>query len=320
MEEYVAEHHFNIRLGIAVHRVSPEDGGWRVETSEGIFHYSVVICATGVFGNPVMPDIPGLKDFGGQMMHAHDFQSPQQLTNQRVLVVGNGPSGVDIATASVKTAIRPVYISIRTGIDVRPRYPYGLPKHAWMMIGERLPKPLCSWLMSKIDAARLNIAPDSPLNGFVGDKSSVTIPYQGPELVRAVERGEVVPVRHPIAFDKNGATLADGTYLAVDAVVLATSYRPVLHQYLDIEMRFAEQPIEASAPCDWSIGPNGVRGWPLLDRSEHPNGRQVLGYAGLYLVGTFYKGKGAMYNFHVEADIAAQQIKAYLLSKQALKK
>jgi len=44
----------------------------------------------------------------------------------------------------------------------------------------------------------------------------------------------------------------------------------------------------------------------------------VLGHEGLYLVGVFYKGRGAFYNMRVEAAIAAQQIAAYLTGRQFL--
>ena len=36
----------------------------------------------------------------------------------------------------------------------------------------------------------------------------------------------------------------------------------------------------------------------------------MQGYRGLYLVGAFYKGKGALFNMNREAQIAAEQIKA----------
>jgi hypothetical protein len=77
-------------------------------------------------------------------------------------------------------------------------------------------------------------------------------------------------------------------------------------------MQYSTEEWKPSSACDWMIGSNGQRGWPMRDTSQHPNGRQVLGYAGLYLVGVFYKGKGAMYNFNVEANIAAEQIQTYL--------
>jgi len=140
--------------------------------------------------------------------------------------------------------------------------------------------------------------------------------YQGPELLNAVRSGRVHPVPAPIRFEGSFAEFSDGSSGEYDAVVLATGYQPVLHQYLDIDLQFSDQPFRPQSICDWQIGPNGVRGWPLRDTSEHPNGRQILGHSGLYLVGTFYKGKGAMYNFNVEAKIAAEQIKAYLAQKQ----
>ena len=49
-----------------------------------------------------------------------------------------------------------------------------------------------------------------------------------------------------------------------------------------------------------------------------PTGRQVLGHEGLYLVGVFYKGRGAFYNMMLEAEIAAQQITEYLRQRQFL--
>ena len=95
-------------------------------------------------------------------------------------------------------------------------------------------------------------------------------------------------------------------------MILATGYRPVLHEYLDIKMQFSDASYYPESGCDWDIGPNGLRGWPLRDVSERPNGRQVAGHPGLYLVGVFYKGRGAFYNMGIEAAIAAEEIKTQL--------
>ena len=59
-------------------------------------------------------------------------------------------------------------------------------------------------------------------------------------------------------------------------------------------------------------------GWPM--RVDEPpddvtaGRREVEGYPGLYLVGTFYQGKGAMYNINVEAQAAVEEIKQRLVS------
>jgi len=85
-----------------------------------------------------------------------------------------------------------------------------------------------------------------------------------------------------------------------------------LHNYLDVPLQYNQSSWQAPSACEWQIGPNGQRGFPLLDRTPHPNGRQVVDTPGLYVVGVFYKGKGALYNINVEAKIAAEQIAEYL--------
>lgn len=309
---WVAEQNFDIEYGIEVDRVAPRDDGlWQVESSEGIDCYRAVIPATGVFDNPITPEIDGMARFNGEILHSRDFRHPDQVRGKRTMVVGNGPSGTDIAVAAGSEAAGgSVYLAIRTGVDLRPRFPYGVPRHAWMMLGEYLPEPLCVWLQRSTGAIKYNLEDfgvwESPPN------TGTAVGYRGPELLNALREGQVQPVRHPIRFDATGAILADGRYLELETVIMATGFFPVLHQYLDIEMQFSRETYYPESGCDWDIGPNGVRGWPLRDVSEHPNGRQIVGYPGVYLVGVFYKGRGAFYNMGVEAAIAAEQIKHHL--------
>lgn len=308
--KYVQKHRFNIRLGITVKRVSKDGEQWRVETSEGVAHYRAVICATGVYGRPVMPHIEGLDRFKGRVLHAHDFKHPHQVTGQNVLVVGNGPSGIDIAVASAHTA-KHVKIAIRSGVTLIQRYPLGLPKHAWMMLAEHLPSAWCERLMKLSNRGYQ----ESERYGLVPPKGKKSLTaYQGRELLDAVKKGIVYLVTAPIAFDEQNVTLADGEVICPDVVIMATGYEPVLHEYLDVDMQFSETYYEASALCEWNLTGNGQRGFPMLDRSTHPNGREVQGQKGLYIVGVHYKGKGAMYNFNVEAQIASEQIASAFFS------
>ncbi len=310
LSEFVSEHDFNFEFGVEVKWVAPENSLWRVESSAGNALYKAIISATGVFNNPITPTIEGMDDFTGECYHAHDFKHPSQVAGKRVMVVGNGPSGVDISIASAEMAQLPTMIAIRSGVDMRPRYPYGLPKHLWMMIGEHLPKAWCERLLTTVGAQRYEQERYGLYRSPHGNSSAV--PYRGPELLHAIRDGKVIPTPAPIRFFDDHVELQDGQKVAVDVVIFATGYVPVLHRYLDIEMQYNTEPLPPQSACEWEIGPNGIRGWPLRDTSTHPNGRQVLGHPGLFLVGTFYKGKGAMYNFNVEAEIATRQIEAYL--------
>ena len=310
--EWVARQDFEIEYGVEVQRAAPDGNGfWRVETNRGTASYRALIPATGVFDNPVLPSIDGMDAFDGDILHSRDFRHPDQVRGKRTLVVGNGPSGTDIAVAAGPAAADGfVWLSIRSGVDLRPRYPYGIPKHAWMLFGERLPLDICEWIQRQTGAIKYNLGDfgvwEAPAN------TGSAVGYRGPELLNALRQGHVRPARHPLRFDKNGVELADGRYLELDVVIMATGFFPVLHHYLDVKMQYSAETYYPESGCDWDIGPNGVRGWPLRDTSTHPNGRQVAGHPGLYLVGVFYKGRGAFYNMGVEAAIAARQIQAQL--------
>jgi pyridine nucleotide-disulfide oxidoreductase len=313
--EYVREQNFNIHLGISVSRVSREGNFWRVESNEGDFLYKAVIPATGIWNNPITPDIEGMDCFRGDIIHAQDYRAPQQIENKRVLVVGNGPTGIDLSVAASEVA-QSVHIAIRSGVQLKRRYPLGLPTHAWLMLTEPLPKSCCRTIMKWLGSFDYGDLSDIGLASPKAGEGGMTA-YQGRELVDAVKAGKIHPVPEPIRFYPNKVEFADTQCLPFDIVIMATGYLPVLHQYLDIEMQYNSEEWQKQSICDWEIGPNGQRGFPLRDTSKHPNGREIVGHRGLYLVGVFYKGKGAMYNMNIEAKIAADEIQDYLADFRA---
>ena len=298
LEDYVKVHQFNIHLGVTVYDVHPEGDGWRVESSEGSEWYPAVISATGRFNAPIMPDIPG--EFSGEIIHASTYVNGEDFINKRVMVVGNGPSGMDISVDISQYAATPVYLSQRTGVVLSPIYPLGLPKHLWMIIGDYLPRFVREPLLKYVSNIRYS---DKDHTGIKmpapGTMSSAARGTRGRGLIDAVRAGRVKSVDGPQCFDGDAVVLNDGTRLNVDVVIMATGYRPVLDQYVDL-----------------SSAERNEHGWPK--RMNEPDdvywqgGREVKGYPGLYLVGVYYQGKGAMYNFNVEAEAAVQEIQERL--------
>jgi len=309
--EFAAEHHITAQFNTTVSHVSQhDDRWWHVQTDQGNIRTPAVIVATGLHSRPIWPKIPGLNTFGGTLLHAHDFRDPSQVAGQRVLVIGSGPSGVDIAVAAGEVA-QSVSIAIRSGITMYRRYPYGLPAHMWLMIALQLPARWCSNFYKRMTKVELPAADAYGLHKPPPGTEAVTA-YLGPELIDAVKAGHIHPLPGPIRVYPQGVEFADGRCLEFDALICATGYEPALHSYLDVPLQYDSLFWKPQSACEWQIGPNGQRGFPLLDRMQHPNGRQVVGYPGLYVVGVFYKGKGALYNINVEAEIAAEQIAAYV--------
>ncbi|XP_075982724.1 senecionine N-oxygenase-like isoform X2 [Anticarsia gemmatalis] len=75
---------------------------WRVKhehvITKEVFEedYDYVLVGNGHFSKPNMPNIPGEDLFRGTIIHSHDYRVPDIFKNRRVLVVGAGPSGMDI--------------------------------------------------------------------------------------------------------------------------------------------------------------------------------------------------------------------------------
>ncbi len=94
-----------IRTGCRVTAVRRTGDGFAVELEDGgQLSARAVVAASGTFGHPHRPALPGLQEFTGQVLHAADYRSPAPFTGRRVVVVGAGNSAVQIAAELAETA------------------------------------------------------------------------------------------------------------------------------------------------------------------------------------------------------------------------
>jgi cation diffusion facilitator CzcD-associated flavoprotein CzcO len=77
-----------------------EDGCWRLQTNQGTRDVAdIVIVATGVLHHPTLPAIDGLSTFAGASFHSARWDHSVPLDGQRIGVIGNGSTGVQIVSA-----------------------------------------------------------------------------------------------------------------------------------------------------------------------------------------------------------------------------
>ncbi|MBX3173550.1 MAG: NAD(P)-binding domain-containing protein [Gemmatimonadaceae bacterium] len=104
------------------------DGGWDITTErEGkqqTRRFSALLIATGTLHHPFQPALPG--EFAGTRMHSANYKSPRVFEGKRVLVVGCGNSGADIAVDAVRHAAS-VDLSVRRGYWFLPKFIKGRP-------------------------------------------------------------------------------------------------------------------------------------------------------------------------------------------------
>ncbi|MEU3460742.1 ArsO family NAD(P)H-dependent flavin-containing monooxygenase [Streptomyces sp. NPDC006733] len=97
LTDYEKRYELPVIRPVQVHSVHPAVAGLRVETDTGTWHAQAVISATGTWWRPFLPAVPGRDVFRGRQLHTVDYRSPQDFSGQRVIVVGGGNSGAQIA-------------------------------------------------------------------------------------------------------------------------------------------------------------------------------------------------------------------------------
>lgn len=94
-----------IRFNTEVTGAAYEDGGWRLTTSDDdLIEVDFVVMATGVLHHPNIPEIPGLGDFGGRVLHSAQWDDSVSAEQKRVAVIGTGSTGVQLVSAFQREA------------------------------------------------------------------------------------------------------------------------------------------------------------------------------------------------------------------------
>ncbi|CAL5193910.1 unnamed protein product [Lathyrus oleraceus] len=94
-------------------------GLWRVKTNEVEYICRWLVVATGENAECVIPEIEGLSEFKGKVVHACDYKSGENFKGKKVLVVGCGNSGLDISLDLSNHHALPSMV-VRSSVHVLP--------------------------------------------------------------------------------------------------------------------------------------------------------------------------------------------------------
>jgi putative flavoprotein involved in K+ transport len=293
LEGYADSFGLDVRLNMPVRTIRPTGPLWEIESNGTVLSVRVAIVATGHYNDPIMPGWPGAEDFGGRLLHSHEYRSGREFEGRRALVIGIGNSGAEIATDLVEQGASFVAISVRTPPPIVPRdlfgflpvqlfgiafvpmraprffdrvgavlrrigtgdlSPYGLGKAAWGPFTARRPAVIDVGFLTELKRRRITVRPN---------------------VTRLTERG--------VAF-------ADGSEEEFDVVVAATGYTTGLAEILAVP------------------GAVGADGQPAF-RSGRPTP-----YPGLYFIGFDETVRGHLFEANRESKRLAASVERYLRS------
>lgn len=297
--EYLREYarHFGLRVvtGTAVRRIRPRDassGRWTVETVEGdAWQALAVVIGTGQYRQPILPPWPGREVFGGRLAHSSEYANAKPYVGQRVLVVGAGNSGAEIATDLSDNGAASVAISVRTAPPIVPRDPFGMPVQRTSILLSALPAAISNRFGKLI--ARLVFGDLTRYGMPRADFAPYTtrrIPVIDVGFVEALKSGRV-KVRPALErLTRTDAVFADAASEPFDAIIAATGFTAGLESLIDIP---------------------GV----LDDRGE-PRGAsgQPTAYPGLYFIGFTHSLRGHLFEANRDSRRLAEEVERYLRS------
>ena len=237
LREYARALGLRVETGTRVGRVRADGaraGTWVVETDRREWEARAVIVATGQYGVPVIPAWPGREDFRGELLHSSSYANAAAFAGRRVLVVGAGNSGTEIATDLAEHGAASVMLSVRTPPPVVPRDPFGFPVQRTSILLGFLP-PSVADRFARL-TARVVLG---DLTRF-GRPAASWLPYSARRVpvidvgfVAALKRGSV-QIRPALArLTRTGAVFADGRADDVDVVIAATGFRTGLQELLN---------------------------------------------------------------------------------------
>ncbi|MBB6522704.1 flavin-containing monooxygenase [Pseudoteredinibacter isoporae] len=211
LESYYKEKELGPLITENVNAVRKGEEGYLLETSNGEIKCRAVVCASGYFGNPYIPEIES--DGSVDVFHASSFKNVDQLLERgvsSVLVVGRRVTAGQLAEELCSSGIS-VSLSSRGGVEVKKNDTlYGALREQVYFFWESL---------------KLFCKPD-----LKGDSYPV---MDGGKIRGYICSGEIPVYGAPKSIESGQVFLEEGIHpLNVDTVWLATGYQPKL-EYLE---------------------------------------------------------------------------------------
>ena len=258
LDHYARHFELSPRLGEAVQSVQPCEGGWTTTTTRGVHRSRQLVVATGYNAVPRVPQWPGQERFQGRILHSSEYLNGAPFRGQRVLVVGFGNSGGEIAIDLHEHGAQ-VALSVRGAVNVIPREILGLPILAISIPLSRLPARVADALAAPL--LRLTVGDITRL-GFrklaVGPitqiRTTSRVPLIDSGTLRLIREGHIEVLGDVRTVSERTVSFADDGSRSFDAIVLATGFQPGVDRFLGPEA----QGKTGLYFCGFRVSPTGM--------------------------------------------------------------
>jgi indole-3-pyruvate monooxygenase len=212
------------------------DHSWHVATTDSHYRARTLVVAGGVNREPQRPQWPGMDTYTGALLHSASYRSGASYRGQKVLVVGLGNSGGEIAIDLHEHGAQPT-LAVRSPVNVIPREVLGTPFLTIGILQQCLPARLADAFNAPLSRLLIgDLRPYGLRKPALGPVAQIRregrVPFIDVGTIALIKQGHI-QVRPGIErFTPTGVVFTDGRTEDVDAVVLATGYKPGLQSWL----------------------------------------------------------------------------------------
>jgi cation diffusion facilitator CzcD-associated flavoprotein CzcO len=236
LESYAARFDIKPIFNSTVSCIRRNGALWRADTGQDSISAPVMVIATGIADAPYRPSWPGSEVYRGPVVHSSEYRNPTPYPGKRVLVVGFGNSGgeiaLDLANAGVDVAL-----AVRSAVQILPRDLLGFPILAWAILYRRLPARMVDLINAPI--LRLAVGPIEKLGlrrAAKGPRQMVEedgrVPLIDVGTLDKIRDGSIKICGGVDCLTADGVVFADGRSEKFDAIILATGFRPDLRRLI----------------------------------------------------------------------------------------
>lgn len=227
LDAFAADHGLldHVRFGTEVTAVtSPDDGvsGWDVTTDGGTERFDAVVVANGHHWDPKLPAVA--EDFTGRSLHSSQYRSVADVEGRRVLVVGAGNSGCDLAVDAANARLD-VSIAMRHGQVFQPKTFFGRGRNQLPFLAKLPP-----WAAERVQRALVRVSVGTHAD-YPGLQPPVTrnlneqLPVVNDLLLYWLQHGRITARTGVVGTRGRAVAFADGTSAEFDTVLWATGFR-----------------------------------------------------------------------------------------------
>jgi cation diffusion facilitator CzcD-associated flavoprotein CzcO len=245
-EDYARHFRIHPVFGKAVDDLERTGSTWVVTCTDGsTYPARAVIVAAGLNRVPFHPHFQDEEDYSGDLIHSHDYQHPGPYQGKKVLVVGMGNSGAEIALDLCEQGVQTA-ISVRGPVNIVPREILGRPTQVTALKLGKLPY----WLGDRIGlVVRKLTVGDLPKYGIELPAISPARQLRETGQTPVIDLGTLDYVRsgelkiHPGInhFTNNGVVFTNGEEANFDVVILATGFRAQLNDWLMVDPTYFDE-------------------------------------------------------------------------------